>query len=173
MEASEPRQEDTPGIDEITALTAELDAIDPGRTQPAPTRPERRAPLVQIGRIQDGGLAPAVAAIVERGVRRRPQLAPGELEVELKVEGPYPATRILFSGSKVLVEDAHAEAPQLRVEGPLTDLIHLMSAPVAVFGLPNPIRPHGRAALSKVATGRVRFEGPMALRRRLLQLLHV
>jgi hypothetical protein len=73
----------------------------------------------------------------------------------------------------VLVEDGPATSPRLRIEGALPDLVSLLSTPVAIGGVPNPITPRGRAALSKVATGRVRFEGPLALRREILALLRI
>ncbi len=129
---------------------------------------------MELGEHGDGGLAPALTAIVERAVRRRPDRANRlELQLEVKVIGPYPPTRVIFSRGHVLVEDGPATAPALRIEGALTDLVSLLSTPVAMGGLPNPITPRGRAALSKVATGRVRFSGPLALRRDVLALLRI
>jgi hypothetical protein len=40
-------------------------------------------------------------------------------------------------------------------------------------GVPNPITPRGRLALSKVATGKVRFVGAISLRREILALLRI
>jgi len=75
------------------------------------------------------GLAPAILAIVERGVRRRPELAGSlQVEVELAVHGGYPPVRVLFEGRSVLVEDGPAVDPDLRVEGELADLISLLVA---------------------------------------------
>ncbi|HET9073667.1 MAG TPA: hypothetical protein VFN48_03740 [Solirubrobacteraceae bacterium] len=144
----------------------------------APGGPGHRSghlpPQVELGTLADGGLAPAVAAIVERGVRRRPHLANRLTgEVELKVVGPYPPTRVVFSPGHVLVDDGAATTPLLRVEGALADLVALLSTPVGFAGLPNPATPRGRAALALVARGRVRFEGPIGLRRELLRLLRV
>jgi hypothetical protein len=156
-------------------LTSELDAID-ARRQPRDDahRSGQSPPRVELGQLRDGGLAPALAAIVERGVRRRPHRANRlTLELEVKVIGPYPATRVVFSPGHVLVEDGPASEPGLRIEGALPDLVSLLSTPIAMGGLPNPITPRGRAALSKVATGRVRFEGPLGLRREILALLRI
>ncbi len=129
-------------------------------------------PRVVLGTHVDGGLAPAVAAIVERGVRRRPSLANSLLlEVELRIEGPYPPIRVEFGPRVVLVEDLPANAPSLRVEGSLADLVSLMTAPVGIGGVPSLMRTRGRAALGKVAFGRVRIEGRIGELRRLLALL--
>jgi hypothetical protein len=112
-------------------------------------------------------------AIVERGVRRRPALANGfRAEIELNLEEGYPPVRIVFGDRLVLVEDASAVAPDLRIEGSLPDLISLMVTPLW-GGLPNPINSRGRAALGKVALGRVRIEGRLALMRRLLAVVRV
>ncbi len=156
-------------------LTSELDAIDAGRGSRGDAHVSGQLPpRVELGHHSDGGLAPALVAIVERGVRRRPDRANRlDLQLEVKVIGPYPATRVIFTPGHVLVEDGPAEHPALRIEGALPDLVSLLSTPVAMGGLPNPITPRGRAALSKVATGRVRFEGPLALRREILGLLRI
>ena len=161
-----------------TELTTELDALE----VPAGTRTRAGAahrsghlpPRVELGHHVDGGLAPAVAAIVERGVRRRPHRANAlALELEIKVVGPYPPTRIRFAPGHVLVEDGAAHHPLLRVEGSLPDLVSLLSTPVGLGGVPNPVTPRGRSAWHKVATRRVRFEGPIGPRREILALLRV
>lgn len=130
-------------------------------------------PAVRLGSLRQGGVAPAVAAILERGVSRRPALAAGlRSEVELKITGPYPPVRVLFAGREVLVEDGPAEAPDVRVEGALPDLVSLMVAPL-LGGLPSLIRAEGRAALGKVVFGHVRIEGRIGLMRRLLGLVRI
>jgi hypothetical protein len=132
-----------------------------------------RPPHVRLGAFQEGGIAPAIMAIVERGVRRRPALAHGlRAEVELNLEEGYPPVRIVFGDRLVLVEDASAVVPDLRIEGSLPDLISLMVTPLW-GGLPNPINSRGRAALGMVALGRVRIEGRLGLMRRLLAVVRV
>jgi hypothetical protein len=160
---------------ELHDLTAELDALDAGlKAGPEALRSGHLPPRVELGELIDGGLAPALAAIVERAVRRRPHRANRlELEIEVKVVGPYPPTRVSFTPGRVIVEDGPARSPSLRIEGALPDLVSLLSVPIGIAGLPNPITPRGRAALSKVATGRVRFEGSLALRREILALLRI
>jgi hypothetical protein len=128
-------------------------------------------PHVKLGELQNLSLAPALAAIIDRGVQRRPSVAARlSAEIELKVEGPYPPVRIVFSPQGVLVEDGHATDPQLKVEGSLTDIISLMVTPT-FGGVPSPVRSKGARAIGKVAFGQVRVEGRIGLMRRLLALL--
>ncbi|MGA8333694.1 MAG: hypothetical protein WB761_03040, partial [Solirubrobacteraceae bacterium] len=105
------------------------------------------------------GLAPAIMAIVERGVQRRPAQARAlRLEVELQMEESYPPVRIVFGEHEVLVEDGPAAAPGLRVSGSLPDLVALMIAPT-IRGVPSPMDARGRAAISLFASRRVRIQG--------------
>ena len=159
----------------LAAQTTELDAIESGRDSAlAPHRPSAiRAPHVKLGRIERGGLSPAILAIVERGVRRRPALAQGiDAEVELEFEEAYPPVRVVFGQRTVLVEDGPAVAPDLRVRGALPDLISLMVTPL-LRGVPNPINARGRAALGMVVLRRIRFEGRLGLMRRLIRVICV
>src|SRR4051794_20266619 len=84
-------------------------------------------PQVRLGEVRKGGVAPAIMAIVERGVRRRPALASAiRAEIEINLEEGYPPIRIVFGEHVALVEDGAAVAPGLRVDGSLPDLISLM-----------------------------------------------
>jgi hypothetical protein len=131
-------------------------------------------PGVVIGALSEGGLAPAIAAIVERGVQRRPDRANRlRFELEIRVRGPHPPTRVRFDAGTVLVEDGPAVEPAVVLEGTLADLVAVIASPVNRAGLPSPATPRGRAALTKLATGRVRVEGPLGLRRELLALLRI
>lgn len=131
------------------------------------------APDVKLGRTQRGGLAPAIMAIVERGVRSHAELAQGiEGEIQLEFKEGYPPVRVVFGQPGVLVEDGQAVAPDLRVVGALPDLIGLMVTPL-LGGLPNPINARGRAALGMVVLRRVRFEGRLALMRQLIRVIRV
>jgi hypothetical protein len=128
---------------------------------------------VNLGSLLPGGLAPAILAIVERGVRRRPVPARAlRAEVELTMNEGYPPVRIVFAEGAVLVEDGPAVEPDLRISGALPDLIALIASP-AIGGVPVPFSARGRAALGTVALGRVRVEGRMALVRRLLSVIRV
>jgi len=129
-------------------------------------------PNVALGELVDGGLAPAIMAIVDRGVRRKPQLASGlDAEVELVMSG-HPPVLISFGEPLVRVADGAASRPDLRISGALPDLVALMVAPL-VGGVPNPIDRRGRAAIGMVANGRIRVEGRLALLRRFLELISV
>jgi hypothetical protein len=130
-------------------------------------------PRVELGALAAGGMSPAILAIIDRGVRRRPALAHTmSAEVELAIEDPYPPVRIAFGERLVLVEDGPGTAPDLRIEGSLADLVSLMVAPL-VRGVPSPINARGRAALTMVAQRRVRVEGKLALMRKFLSIIQV
>jgi hypothetical protein len=123
----------------------------PGFSQPgAPGDPA--PPTVRLGNLADGGLAPAIMAIVERGVNRRPARARAlGIEVEVRMEESYPPVRIVFDSDGVLVEDGPARAPALRISGALSDLVALLVAPL-LGGVPSPIDARGRAALRMFAS---------------------
>ncbi|HUO72714.1 MAG TPA: hypothetical protein VMU39_18235 [Solirubrobacteraceae bacterium] len=146
--------------------------------EPTATRRGARAsrhhpPPVRLGALIDGGLAPAIMAIVDRGVRHRPALAHRlNAEVELTFEDQHPPVRIVFGERLVLVEDGPAVAPDLRVDGSLPDQISLMVAPL-LAGVPSPITTRGRAALGMVAGGRVRIDGRLALMRQFLRIIRI
>jgi hypothetical protein len=137
--------------------------------EPLPSHP----PDIELGTLADGGLSPAILAIVERGVRRRPALA-HELtaEIELVVTEQYPPVRIVFGERLVLVEDGRATAPDLRITGSLGDLVSLMVTPL-VSGVPSPVRGRGRAALGLLMQGRVRVEGRLGLMRKFLSVIRI
>jgi hypothetical protein len=167
-----------PHPDLLAAPTAELDIVEGSAPTGRPRGLGRRrtaghAPHVRLGKLVQGGMAPAIMAIVERGVRRRPALARAlRAEVELNLEEGYPPVRIVFGDRLVLVEDGEAVAPDIRIEGSLPDLISLMVTPLW-GGVPNPINARGRAAIGMVALGRVRIEGRIGLMRRLLSVIRI
>jgi hypothetical protein len=130
-------------------------------------------PEVRLGALADGGLAPAIMAIVERGVNRRPDRARAlAIEVELRMEESYPPVRIVFDPDGVLVEDGPARAPALRISGALSDLVALLVAPL-MGGVPSPMNARGRAALGMFASRRVRIEGGLGLTRRFLAVIRL
>lgn len=132
-----------------------------------------KPPQVELGQVTEGGVAPAIMAIVARGVTQRPELVKTlQAEVELKIEKGYPPVRIFFDHSRVLVEDGSSEEPDVRITGTLPDLVSLMVAPL-VGGVPNPMAAKGRAALGMVAHRRVKFEGRLALARRFLAVIRI
>jgi hypothetical protein len=141
----------------------------PGFSQPAAVD----APEVRLGALAPGGLAPAIMAIVERGVTRRPAQARAlGIEVELRMEESYPPVRIAFGGEVVLVEDGPARAPALRISGALSDLVALLVAPL-LGGVPSPMDARGRAALGMFASRRVRIQGGLGLMRSFLGVVRL
>ncbi len=161
-------------VPQTSPLTDELDLVESGRARPDAARRHRaHAPRVTLGLHAPGGLSPAIMAIVERGVRRRPAQANAlTAEVELAMQEQYPPVRIVFGRDLVLVEDGAAEAPNLRIEGALPDLVSLMVAP-RLGGVPSPINARGRAALGMVAQRRVRVSGRIGLMRQFLRVIRL
>jgi hypothetical protein len=131
------------------------------------------APEVRLGELAEGGLAPAIMAIVERGVNRRPDQARAlAIEVELRMEESYPPVRIAFEPDGVLVEDGPAHDPALRISGALADLVALLITPL-VGGVPSPMNARGRAALGMLASRRVRIQGGLGLMRSFLAVIRL
>lgn len=134
-------------------------------------------PQVRLGAIRDGGIAPSVFALVERGAELRPHAAralTGRVAVIVFDEG-YAPTRIAFERDEIVVEDAGDEAepsPDVVISGPLPEIVSLTAAPL-VGGVPKLTTRAGRAALGSVASGRVRIKGRRAVARKLLVLLRI
>ena len=80
------------------------------------TAARQDVPEVRLGAVLEGGLAPAIMVIIERGVERRPDQARAlRLEVQLQLEETYLPIRVVFGEDGVLVEDGPAVAPGLRI----------------------------------------------------------
>jgi hypothetical protein len=157
----------------LAAPTAELDIVEGSAGRSRRDGQQVQPPHVRLGLLAERGVAPAIMAIVERGVRRRPALASAlRAEIEINLKEGYPPVRIVFGDRLVLVEDGHAVAPDIRVKGTLPDLISLLVTPLWA-GLPNPINSRGRAAIGMVALRRVQIEGRLGLMRRLLAVIRV
>ncbi|UTI66398.1 hypothetical protein NBH00_09355 [Paraconexibacter antarcticus] len=138
--------------------------------------PDVAAPSVLLGVLTDESIAASVYVLVRHGVILRPGLA-GELRgtVVLRFVDDYSPVRIDFRGDEIHVEDLREEedrAHDLEIVGRLGDVNSLIAAPLA-GGLPKPLSPRGRAALARLADGRVDFIGPLGLARKVLMLLAV
>jgi hypothetical protein len=133
----------------------------------------RHVPSARLGETTDDGIAAGIFALVERGIDRRPELA-GEMRgrIELRFEEQLDPVRLEFGADEVLVEDGAWRAPDLVIAGRLPHIVHLTTAPM-LGGVPNPIAQRGRAALSRLASGRLRIEGDRALGRKFVRLLEV
>lgn len=133
-------------------------------------------PKVLLGDLADDSIAASVYILVKHGVQLRPALA-AELggSVLLRFADDYAAVRIDFRGDEIHVEDArHVEdrAHDLEIVGRLGDVNALIASPLA-GGLPKPTSQRGRAALARLADGRVDFIGPLGLARRVLMVLAI
>jgi hypothetical protein len=131
------------------------------------------APALRLGVTGDDGIAPTIYALLDRGLRRRPEVA-GEMRglVELRWEEDITPVRIAFDDREIVVEDGIWEVPNLVIAGRLPHIVHLTTAPM-VAGVPNPARAHGRSVLGRLRRGDVRVEGDRALGRKLLALLEL
>jgi hypothetical protein len=130
-------------------------------------------PKVRLGRTGSGSISAAVFAFVERGAVLRPQHA-HELRgsVLLRFSEDYQAVEVDFRGDEIVVADARDvdRAHDLVVAGAFHDFAALIAAPLT-GGLPRPTTAIGRAALGRLADGRIEFEGPLRLARGLLRLI--
>ena len=136
-----------------------------------------KAPSVRLGRMVEDGVAPSIFGLIERGIAREPGLA-AEMRgrVVFRFAEDFSPLRITFRPRSVVVEDGDARKPDLVIEGSLPDIVHFATVPTLrgrLHGLPDPRQPRGRAALGRLASGRVKVDGDNALARRLIRLLAV
>lgn len=142
--------------------------------------PEPDAPAPQttvlLGALADDSIAASVYVLVRHGALMRPALA-AELRgsVLLRFADDYSPVRVDFRGDEIHVEDARDvedRAHDLEIAGRLGDVNALIASPLA-GGLPKPTSPRGRAALARLADGRVDFIGALGLARKVLMLLAI
>jgi hypothetical protein len=130
-------------------------------------------PSVRLGRTGSGSISAAVFAFVERGAMLRPEHA-RELRgsVLLRFNEDYRAVEIDLCGEEIVVGDAGDadRAHDLVLAGAFHDFAALIAAPLT-GGLPRPTSASGRAALGRLADGRIEFDGPLRLARGLLRLI--
>jgi hypothetical protein len=144
----------------------------PPGAEPAANRPAE-PPALRLGTTAGNGIGASIYALLDRGVSRRPHVAHEiRAEVELRFAEEFAPVRMVFAEEVVIVEDLPAERPDIVVSGRLPDIIALTTAPL-VAGWPNPALRRGRAALARVADGRVRIRGNRGLARKLLRLFEV
>ncbi len=132
---------------------------------------------VRLGRMVPDGVSPSIYGLVERGIAREPGLvAVMRGRVVFRFDEDFSPLRIAFRPKSVVVEDGDLRKPDLVIAGRLPDIVHFATVPMLsgrLHGVPDPRAPSGRAALGKLASGRVRMDGDSALARRLLRLLAV
>ena len=137
---------------------------------------DQTIPRVRLGHIAPNGISPSLFGLIEHGAQRRPAAA-GAIRgrVELRFAEDFAPIQIAFEADEIVVEDAGGGggwAPDVVIRGSLPDVVQLASAPL-MGGLPKVTDRRGRAALARVAGGRVKIEGSRLLARRLLQLLQL
>ena len=141
------------------------------------TQNGRAAQRVRLGRMVEDGVAPSIFGLIERGIARDPRLA-AEMRgmVVFRFAEEFSPLRIRFGPRVVVVEDGDVKRPDLAISGRLPDIVHFATVPMLrgrLSGVPNPTDARGRAALGRLASGRVRVEGSSGLARRVLRLLAV
>jgi hypothetical protein len=136
-----------------------------------------RVPRVRLGRMVEDGVAPSIYGLIERGIAREPELLAGMRgRVVFRFTEDFSPLRVTFRPRSVIVEDGDLRKPDLVIVGRLPDIVHFATVPTLggrLRGVPDPRRSLGRAALGRLARGRVRVEGDGTLARRLLRLLAV
>lgn len=131
-----------------------------------------RVPMrVTLGETGEGSIAPTVFALVERAVSEHPGPAEELAGHAVRLDLGYAPVRIAFAEG-VVVSDDDGSPVDAEVRGALPDINALIAAPTAA-GMPNPTRAAGRAALARLADGRVELDGSVGIARKLLRLLSI
>lgn len=140
---------------------------------PDPAAPRPAAPQVRLGRTHRNGIAPSLYALVDRAVQRDP-LAAAQVRgrVVLRFREDYVPTRITFGKRMIRVEDGDLRQPDLAITGRLPDIVLITTARLRM-GLPDPTDGRGRAALARIATGRLRISGDTGLARAFMELMRI
>lgn len=134
-------------------------------------------PRIRLGRMVEDGVSPSIFGLIERGIAREPGLvALMRGRVVFRFDEGFSPLRIAFKPRSVVVEDGDLRKPDLVIAGRLPDIVHFATVPMLrgrLHGVPDPRASRGRAAIGKLASGRVQMEGDRKLARRLLRLLAV
>lgn len=115
---------------------------------------------VQLESEEPSGLAEMLAGLLEQNLDRRPEraslLRPSVVLLEVPDSGVIVSVRTWPGGLRVA--DGNVRDADLRVVANADRLLATASAPLRA-GLPDPLRPAGRAVLADVVTGRIRVHG--------------
>jgi hypothetical protein len=130
-------------------------------------------PRVELREVGDRSVAATVYGLIDRGVGLRPTLATSmQGSIRITFAEGYAPVLLRFGGALIQVGDDAGGDVDLEVQAALPDLVLCVSAPLA-GGVPKPTSKAGRAALARIADGRVDFTGKLGLGRKLLQLMSV
>ena len=133
-----------------------------------------RPPDVKLGQTVSNGIAPSMYALIDRGVKRRPEVASSMRgKVVIRFREDVSPVRISFGSRVIRIEDGDLRSADLTVTGSLPHVVQLTITPMVRFGIPDLRDSRGRAAIFRVALGRVRLGGDMTLARRLLEMMAV
>ena len=133
-----------------------------------------RTPEVRLGQTVADGIAPSMFALLDRGVGRRPELArrlQGKVVIRFREE--IAPVRISFGRRVIRVEDGDLRRADLVVTGSLPHVVLLTVTPMGRWGIQDFSDARGRCAILRVAFGRVRLGGDLALARRMLEMMAV
>jgi hypothetical protein len=128
---------------------------------------------VELREVGDRSVAATVYGLVDRGVQLRPEVAAamgGTIRITFAEN--FAPVLLRFGGEVIEVGDDAGGNVDLEVQAALTDFVLCVSAPLTA-GVPKPTSRAGRAALVRIADGRVDFTGKLGLGRKLLQLMSV
>jgi hypothetical protein len=105
-----------------------------------------------------------LGGLIEANLLRSPDrerlLRPATVQLEALDAGTVATVR-LRPGRVLIGDGAAGRRADVRIRATGRDLLELAAAPLR-FGLPDPLRPEGRAALGAIVTGRVRVAGLVA-----------
>lgn len=134
---------------------------------------EAGVPAVVLGETGTHSVAATVYGLLDRGCRLRPELA-GQLRgrIRLCFAEDYADVVLDGSGEVIVVGDDPGGPVDAELHASLPDFVTVISAPLA-RGVPRPTDRRGRAALARLADGRVDFTGSFRLARLLLRLMSV
>ena len=130
-----------------------------------------------LGPTGERSLAATVYGLLDRGARLRPDIA-AQLDGCVVVtfsDGGHADVRIDCHDGRIAVCDAALAGggePDLEIRASLHDFVVLLGAPLT-RGFPKPTDRRGRAALARIADGRVDFIGSIALARRFMRVMSV
>ena len=128
---------------------------------------------VELREVGDRSVAATVYGLIDRGVTLRPDVAAATKgTVRITFAEGFAPVLIRFGGDVIQVADAKAGDGRPGGHRRPTRPRALVSAPLT-GGVPKPTSSAGRAALARMADGRVDFSGTLTLGRRLLQLMSV
>lgn len=119
--------------------------------------------VVVLADAEPSGLARMLAGLIESNLARDPErgrlLRPTTVVIDAADAGV--AVTVRLSPGRVAIANGAAGRADIRIRAAAHDLLALANAPLRL-GLPDPLRPRGRAMLRDVLAGRVRISGMLA-----------